>query len=64
MVPPLLMMLVTVVTSDLMMALCLGCFSYSLIVAAKRQWQALTPMLIGLDIVLGLYLIVMNVTGR
>ena len=63
MVPPLLMMLVTVVTSDLMMALCLGCFSYTLIAAARRRWQVLTPMLIGLDIVLGIYLAVMSSTG-
>jgi AGZA family xanthine/uracil permease-like MFS transporter len=63
MVPPLLMMLVTVVTSDLMMALCLGCFAYTLIAAARRRWQALTPMLVGLDIILGLYLAVMNATG-
>ena len=63
MVPPLLMMLVTVVTSDLMMALCLGCFSYTLIVIARRRWQALTPMLVGLDAVLALYLIAMSATG-
>jgi len=63
MVPPLLMMLVSVVTSDLMMALCLGCFAYSLIVIARRQWQALTPMVIGLDAILGIYLVLMNVTG-
>jgi len=63
MVPPLLMMLVSVVTSDLMMALCLGCFAYSLIVIARRQWQALTPMVIGLDAILGVYLVLMNVTG-
>ncbi len=63
MVPPLLMMLVTVVTSDLMMALCLGCFSYTLIVLARGRRQALTPMLIGLDAVLAIYLIVMSATG-
>jgi AGZA family xanthine/uracil permease-like MFS transporter len=63
MVPPLLMMLVSVVTSDLMIALCLGCFAYTLIAAARRQWQALTPMVIGLDAILGIYLILMNTTS-
>jgi AGZA family xanthine/uracil permease-like MFS transporter len=63
MVPPLLMMLVTVVTSDLMMALCFGCFSYTLIAAARGRRRMLTPMLIGLDVVLVVYLIVMSVTG-
>jgi len=63
MVPPLLMMLVAVVTSDLMMSLCLGCFVYTLIVVARRQWQALTPMVIGLDAILGVYLVLMNATS-
>lgn len=63
MIPPLLMTLVTVVTTDLMMALCMGCFSHTLIAAARRRWQALTPMVLGLDAILALYLIVMNATG-
>jgi adenine/guanine/hypoxanthine permease len=63
MIPPLLMMLVTVVTTDMMMSLCLGCFSYSLIVIVRRQWQALTPMLIALDVILSLYLILTSATG-
>lgn len=60
MIPPCLMMLVTVVTTDLMMSLCLGCFSYTLIVIGRRRFEALTAMLIGLDAVLLLYLILMD----
>lgn len=63
MMPPLLMLLVAVVTTDLMMSLCLGCFSYTLIAIGRRRWSALTPMLIGLDAALALYLVLAGVAA-
>jgi AGZA family xanthine/uracil permease-like MFS transporter len=57
-VPPVLLMVVTVVTTDLMMALVCGVLSYSLIVVATRQWRKLTPMLLALDAILSLYAVI------
>lgn len=57
-IPPLLTMLVTVTTTDLMMGLVGGVFSYSLIVAATRQWRKLTPALLAIDAVLLLYAVI------
>jgi AGZA family xanthine/uracil permease-like MFS transporter len=57
-IPPLLILLITVVTTDLMMGLAIGCFVYSLIVLATRQWQKLTSMLIGLDVIFIIYIII------
>ena len=54
-IPPLTTMLVTVVTTDLMMALVTGALSYSLIVAATGQWRKLTRALLAIDAVLILY---------
>lgn len=46
--PPLLI----ATTTNLMIALCWGCFVYTLIVVARGQIRKLTPMLIGLDVTL------------
>ncbi|MGY2222220.1 NCS2 family permease [Pseudomonas gingeri] len=55
-IPPLLMLLVTLVTTDLMAGMAIGCFIYTLIVLARRQWARLTAILIGLDGVFAFYL--------
>lgn len=57
-IPPLLILLITVVTTDLMMGLAIGCFVYSLIVLATRQWQKLTAMLLTLDVIFIIYIII------
>jgi AGZA family xanthine/uracil permease-like MFS transporter len=54
--PALLIIILTACTTDLLMSLATGCFLYTLIVAAKRQWRSLTPILIGLDIVFIVYI--------
>lgn len=55
--PPLLIVLVIATTMNLMAALATGCFVYTLIVLARRQAHKLTPMLLGLDATLVLYLV-------
>jgi AGZA family xanthine/uracil permease-like MFS transporter len=57
-IPPILILLITVVTTDLMMGLAIGCFVYSLIVLATRQWQKLTAMLVTLDVIFIIYIII------
>ncbi|MET0267935.1 MAG: NCS2 family permease [Duganella sp.] len=52
--PPLLMLLVTACSADLMVALALGCFIYTLMLLARRRWPG--AMVIGLDAVFVLYL--------
>jgi AGZA family xanthine/uracil permease-like MFS transporter len=54
--PALLIIILTACTTDLLMSLATGCFLYTLIVAAKRQWHSLTPILIGLDAVFIVYI--------
>jgi AGZA family xanthine/uracil permease-like MFS transporter len=54
--PALLIIILTACTTDLLMSLATGCFLYTLIVAAKRQWQSLTPVLIGLNIAFIIYI--------
>lgn len=56
-IPPLLMVLLIATTTNLMIALCSGCFVYTLIVLLRGQVRKLTPMLIGLDVTLLLYLV-------
>jgi AGZA family xanthine/uracil permease-like MFS transporter len=56
--PPILTLLVTVCTADLMAGMGSGCFVYSLLVAAQRQWSKLSPMLLGIDAVFALYFVV------
>lgn len=52
--PPLLMLLVTACCADLMVALALGCFVYTLMLAAQRRRPG--AMVLGLDAVFALYL--------
>ena len=59
-IPPILILLLVVVTTDLMMGLASGCFVYTLIVLARRQWRKLTPMLLTVDAVLILYVVLIN----
>lgn len=59
-IPPILILLLVVVTTDLMMGLASGCFVYTLIVLATRQWRKLTPMLLAVDAVLMLYVVLIN----
>ena len=35
-----------------------GCFVYTLMVLAQRQWKKVSPMLIGIDLVFALYFVV------
>ncbi|SER55554.1 putative MFS transporter, AGZA family, xanthine/uracil permease [Faunimonas pinastri] len=55
--PPIMTLLITVCTTDLMMGLTVGCFVYTLIVLATRQWQKVTPWLLGLDAIFIIYMI-------
>jgi AGZA family xanthine/uracil permease-like MFS transporter len=53
--PPILTLLVTVCTADLMAGMGAGCFVYTLMVAGTRQWSKLSPMLLGIDAVFLIY---------
>lgn len=55
-IPPLLMVVVTACTTDLMAGFATGCVMYTLLVAGKRGLRAVSPMLWGIDAVLVLYL--------
>jgi len=61
--PPLLMIIFTVCTMDLMAGLAVGCFSSTLLAIALRQWKNVTLTLIALDAIFGLYLILRNAIG-
>jgi AGZA family xanthine/uracil permease-like MFS transporter len=56
--PPILTLLVTVCTADLMAGMGSGCLVYTLMVLAGRQWSKLSPMLLGIDAVFILYFVV------
>jgi AGZA family xanthine/uracil permease-like MFS transporter len=56
--PPILTLLVTVCTADLMAGMGSGCFIYTLMVLARRQWSKISPMLLAIDAVFGLYFVV------
>ncbi|SFI38071.1 putative MFS transporter, AGZA family, xanthine/uracil permease [Collimonas sp. OK307] len=58
--PPLLMTLVTVCTAELMVGMALGCFAYTLIVAAQPRQRKLTFAVLCLNAVFVLYLILRN----
>jgi len=58
--PPLLMTLVTVLTTDLMVGMAFGCFAYTLIAAALRRPQKVTAAVLALDAVFVLYLVLRN----
>jgi AGZA family xanthine/uracil permease-like MFS transporter len=60
-VPPLLMLLVTACCADLMVALALGCFTYTVMLAARRRWPG--TMVLGLDAVFVLYLALRGALG-
>jgi len=51
-----LIILITVVTTDFMMGLALGCLSYTIMVAAQRKWAKLTPIVLVLDAIFLLYM--------
>ena len=55
--PPLLITVIIATTTNLMIALASGCLVYTLVVAAQRLWRRLSPILLGLDATLLLYLI-------
>lgn len=59
--PPLLMLLVTACSADLMVALTLGCFAYTLMQLARRRWPGC--MMLGLDAVFALYLALRGAIG-
>lgn len=54
---PLVTLLMTACTADLMIGLSTGCFIYSLVVAVNRDWKKLTPMLLCLDAALLIYVV-------
>lgn len=56
--PPLLMVIVTACTTDLMMSMVAGLLTYSAIVIVKRQREAITALLIGLDLTCFAYILV------
>ncbi|MEO6921885.1 MAG: NCS2 family permease [Collimonas sp.] len=58
--PPLLMTLVTVWTSDLMVGMAFGCFAYTLLVAVRQRPQRVTLAVLALDAVFVLYLVLRN----
>jgi adenine/guanine/hypoxanthine permease len=62
--PPLLMVVVTACTGDMMIGLALGSFVYTAILIARRDWARLTPVLFGVNAVLVLYLVVRGVVSH
>lgn len=62
-IPPLLMIIFTVCTMDLMAGLAIGCFSYTLFAVSLRKWKKITPFLLVLNAVFILYLILRNSIG-
>jgi len=61
--PPLLMVIFTVCTMDLMAGLAVGCFSYTLLAISLKQWKKVTAALLMLDAVFVLYLILRDQIG-
>jgi AGZA family xanthine/uracil permease-like MFS transporter len=47
--PGVIIMLITVTTSDLMIGMALGCFTYTAVAIACRQWRSLTAMVLAID---------------
>ncbi|GAA4483661.1 NCS2 family permease [Gluconacetobacter asukensis] len=63
--PPILMVLVTVMTGNFMVSLAFGLLLYTGLIIVTRRWQRLTPMLIGLDMVFSVFLILESqIQGR
>lgn len=61
-VPAVLILLLTVATTNLMIGLCSGCFVYTVMAAAMRDWKRLTPVFLLTDVLLIVYLILMSST--
>lgn len=53
---PLLMVVITLMTGNFMLALACGLLLHTLLLVGRRQWRRLTPMLVGLDIVFVVFL--------
>ncbi len=51
-----LILLITVATTDLMMGICTGCFAYTLMMLARGAWLRLFPVMLAVDAVLVLYI--------
>jgi AGZA family xanthine/uracil permease-like MFS transporter len=61
--PAIIILLITVTTSDLMMGMALGCFVYTAIVIARRQWQRLTAMVVVIDVIFVAYMALSTTIG-
>jgi len=61
--PPLLMIIFTVCTMDLMAGLAIGCFSYTLFAVCLGKWKKVTSFLLVLNAVFVLYLVLRNSIG-
>ncbi|PYD73233.1 NCS2 family permease [Novacetimonas hansenii] len=53
---PLLMVVITLMTGNFMLALACGLLLHTILIVGRRQWRRLTPMLVGLDIVFVIFL--------
>jgi AGZA family xanthine/uracil permease-like MFS transporter len=58
--PPLLMIIFTVCTLDLMAGLAVGCFTYTLLAVGQRQWAKITVTMVALDAIFALDLLLRN----
>ena len=54
--PAVLILLITVTTTDLMMGICTGCFAYTLMMLARGAWMRLFPVMFAVDALLMLYI--------
>nr|WP_239019285.1 NCS2 family permease [Novacetimonas pomaceti] len=54
---PLLMVVITLMTGNFMLALACGLLLHTMLVIGRRRWRQLTPMLVGLDIVFVVFLL-------
>lgn len=57
-IPPILTILVTVVTMNIVLGLAFGCFAYSLAAFFSRKVRQLSPMLLVLDVIFLVYMVV------
>ncbi|MCS4510448.1 NCS2 family permease [Xylophilus ampelinus] len=53
---PLLMLVVTLATADLMAGMAAGCFVYTLVAVVRGRWKEISLILLGLDAVFAFYL--------
>ena len=61
-IPAVLILLITVTTSDLMMGICTGCFAYTLMMLARGAWRSLFPVMYAVDAVLVFYIFLSRAT--